>query len=162
MNEHDSFQKARATLHHDRLKNEFLLSMGFYPTDESSSERWKIMQAAIDGESSTWRRLDRGCQSWMTLGPDISAFLNTLSERYGFVLSEQYHREHQVAEAAMTVLNEFVEKIEKRALQPHDIERFWQAADAIRNLLRDLEKSRRFSEFVIDIDVHRRKEEDRV
>ncbi len=135
------------------MKNEFLLSMGYYPTDESSPDRKKIMQAALRGETSKWERLDRGCRIWEALEPDIRDFLTSLPNHYGFMLSDQYHHERRTAESSMSTLNEMARKIQNRTFDEQDIDRLWHAADTVRRLLRDLEKSRRFSEFVLDIDT---------
>lgn len=156
-----SFEDVRASLHHDRFKNEFLASVGYYPTDVGNEKRGDIMRAAIAGNASRQRLLKRGCAVWKEIGSEISDFLGSLPQRYGFVLSEQYHREHGEVKKALAVIDDIVVKIEAARLEETDIETFWDAADRIGGLLWDMTKSLRFGEYVLDIDSRLIQEDDR-
>jgi len=146
------FENIRAELHHDKLKNEFLTTMGFQPTEIGSKERIRIMAAAISGDNAKWERLERGCEIWDKLAPEIRDFISTLRERYGYILTEQYIREREKTDKAIDAMDMIMGKIRSRSLKETDIDHFWVAADTIRILLEDMARTRRFREFVLDVD----------
>ena len=83
-----NFEATRGRLHHNRLKNEFLFTMGYHATDAGSPKRGIVMRKALHGDDETWVRLKRGCDLWNTLSDDIRCFFATLTSRYGFVLTD--------------------------------------------------------------------------
>lgn len=146
------FDEVRAWLHHDRMKNDFLNTMGYYPTDVGNEARGRIMRAAGDGDEAERRRLLRGCKVWESLGGEIRAFITSLPERYGFLLTDTYERECRSALQSLDVLDATIERLRRRAPEESDIETFWKAADVVRLLLNDMARTRRFPEYVSDID----------
>jgi thymidylate synthase len=147
------FEDIRAELHHDKLKNDFLIAMGFSPTEIDNKERRKIMAEAISGDNVQWERLERGCEIWDKLATEIQEFLSTLRENYGYILTEQYIHDRKKAYKAIDEINKIVGKIRRRNIEETDIDHFWISADTIRILLQDMARTKRFHEFVLDVDA---------
>jgi hypothetical protein len=147
-----SFESTRNELHHDKLKNEFLFAVAYDPDDVGNETRHQIMHDAIKGDESSLRLLKRGSGLWRNLGPTLTGFFNSLSRRYGFVVSDHYKQSKDEVKEAVSTIDAIMEKVETGKFMEQDIDIFWIAADKIRGLLSDLAMSRRFGDYVIDID----------
>ena len=139
-------------MHHDKLKNEFLFAVAYDPDDVGNETRRQIMHDAINGDESSLRLLKRGSELWKNLGPTLTDFFNSLSRRYGFVVSDPYKQSKDEVKEAVSTIDAIMEKVETGKFMEQDIDIFWIAADKIRGLLSDLAMSRRFGDYVIDID----------
>jgi len=147
----NTFEERRSSLHHDRLNNEFLYTMGYNATDAGNEQRGTIMAKAIAGELSQWRRLRRAALLWKPLETDIRRFFDDLTPCYGLELSETFRQEHQGVEAALAAISAIMRKIERGTLEKSDIDAFWAAADKVRLLLGAMARSRGFRAYVDDI-----------
>gem|GEM_PF-3761058 len=147
-----SFESTRNELHHDKLKNEFLFAVAYDADEVGNETRNQIMRDAIKGDESSLRLLKRGSELWRSLGPTLVDFFNSVSRRYGFVVSDRYEQSKDEVKRAITTIDAIMERVKTGKFIEHDIDSFWDAADRIRGLLSDLAISRRFGDYVIDID----------
>jgi len=146
------FEKVRSELSHDRLKHEFLSTIAYDPESKEKENREQIMREAIEGKESAVQLLQQGCKTWRSLGPDIKNFLATLTPVYGFVMSESFEKEHAMVETALEEVAMLCTKIGVGEFVETDITLFWEAIDKIVSLLSDMSKSRKFRDYVLDID----------
>jgi len=152
MKQYESFDSRRAHLHHDRLCNEFLVTMGYAPLDSCSEARYELMQEFLAGRVKAQKRMARGCKLWDDLEPEIRGFLSSLKGTYGFVLTEAFEAEKKEVECALELMSDACARLTRGALRETDVAAFWTEADKVRSLLANMSKSRRFGDYVTDID----------
>ena len=136
MKPHRSFESMRAHLHHDRLCNEFLVTMGYVPLDSCNEARYELMHEFLDGNEKVRKRMTRACKLWDDLEPEIRDFLNSLPEAYGFILTETFETERIEVERALELMSDVSAKLVRGTFQKTDVAPFWTEADRCVSCLR--------------------------
>jgi hypothetical protein len=148
----NSFESIRNELHHDKLKNEFLFTVAYDPDDVGNGTRDEIMLGVMKRDEKSLRLLKRGAELWGNLSPVLTDFFDSLPSRYGFITTEEYQKSQQEMRRAISSVDAIVEKVESDEFNETDIQKFWKAVDRISELLSNMAISRRFSDYVMDVD----------
>ncbi len=147
------FEKARASLSHDVFQNGFLLQVGYYPDVVDSQARFQKLLEAIHGDGERKEQLEESFARWKEIRAAIEDFLDTPTERFGLIMSEEYEEERKQAGEALKTISSFVTRFLKGLIEEKEVAGFWAAADTVRHLLRGMGRDR--ARYVLDIDPTR-------
>ncbi len=147
------FEKARASLSHDVFQNGFLLQVGYYPDLVDSEARFEKLREALGGNDERKQHLDASFARWEVIRAAVESFFDTLTERFGLVLSEEFREERRQVGEALDVMSRFVRRFRAGIAEEGEVAAFWRAADTVRRLLRSMDRDR--ARYVLDIDPSR-------
>jgi hypothetical protein len=147
------FEKTRASLSHDLFQNGFLLQVGYYPDEVGSDARFEKLREAIRGNQERKEHLDDSFARWEEIRTAIESFLDSLTERFGLIMSEEYREERKQAGEALEAISRFVTRFLEGLVEEREVAGFWEGADTVRHLLRSMGRDR--ARYVLDIDPAR-------
>ncbi|HTG37048.1 MAG TPA: hypothetical protein VLB76_29380 [Thermoanaerobaculia bacterium] len=135
---------------HDVFQNGFLLQVGYYPDVADSDARFQKLREAVHGNYERKEQLDESFARWEGIRATIEGFLDTLTEQFGLIMSEEYGEERKQVGEALEAISGFVIRFREGLAEEREMNGFWIAADTVRHLLRGMGRDR--ARYVLDID----------
>ena len=144
------FNDDRASLSHNLIKNKFLVSIAYSPENKDSQDRYIKFLEALQGNESRKIQVLAAFKEWPELRRNIEDFLSHISQRYGYVLSEEFKIEKESVFLELTNVSDFIDRFENGELSDKELPAFWESMDQVTEFFGHLGTEQK--RYFIDID----------